>query len=110
MLLPKCPLCLTAWLTVATGVSFSAAAAAWLRGSMVLLWVGALGGMIWRRLFGRRLAKALLAALVEGRTRALIGFHLQATGPRRTGFGLEICRRQRRELYQTKTWFLVDFW
>ena len=54
MLLPKCPLCLAAWLTVATGVSFSAAGAAWLRGSVVLLWVGALGVMIWRRLSERR--------------------------------------------------------
>jgi hypothetical protein len=52
LLLPKCPLCLAAWLTVGTGVSFSAACAAWLRGSIVLLWVGALTIMTWRRLFG----------------------------------------------------------
>ena len=52
MLLLKCPLCLAAWLTVGTGVSFSAACAAWLRGSIVLLWVGALTIMTWRRLFG----------------------------------------------------------
>jgi hypothetical protein len=54
MLLPKCPLCLAAWLTVATGVSFSAAGAAWLGGSVVLLWLGALGVMIWLRPSERR--------------------------------------------------------
>ena len=37
VLLPKCPLCLAAWLTVATGVSFSATGAAWVRVSIVLL-------------------------------------------------------------------------
>jgi hypothetical protein len=50
--LPKCPLCLAAWLTVATGVSFSAAGAAWVRASIVLLWVAALAPVIWRRVFG----------------------------------------------------------
>ncbi|HEY1339946.1 MAG TPA: hypothetical protein VGF59_20680 [Bryobacteraceae bacterium] len=49
MLLPKCPLCLAAWLTVATGVTFSTAGAMWLRWSLVLLWIGALLLMIWRR-------------------------------------------------------------
>lgn len=48
LLLPKCPLCIAAWLTFATGVSFPAAGAAWLRGSIVLLWIAALGLMIWR--------------------------------------------------------------
>jgi hypothetical protein len=56
VLLPKCPLCLAAWLTAATGVSFSAAGAAWLRGSMVLLWIAVLGLMIWHA-FGRRPAR-----------------------------------------------------
>jgi hypothetical protein len=52
VLLPKCPLCLAAWLTVATGVSFPVAGAAWVRASIVLLWVAALAPMIWRRGFG----------------------------------------------------------
>jgi hypothetical protein len=53
MFLPKCPLCLAAWLTVATGVSFSASSAAWVRGSVALLWIAAVAVMIWRRAFGR---------------------------------------------------------
>jgi hypothetical protein len=54
MLMPKCPLCLAAWLTIATGVSFSATGAAWLRWSITLLWLGALAVMIWRLRVGRR--------------------------------------------------------
>jgi hypothetical protein len=50
--LPKCPLCLAAWLAVATGFSFSAVGAAWVRGSIVLLWVAAVAPIIWRRVFG----------------------------------------------------------
>jgi len=53
VLLPKCPLCLAAWLTVATGVSFSATGAAWVRGSIALLWIAAVVVMILRREFGR---------------------------------------------------------
>jgi hypothetical protein len=49
LLLPKCPLCLAAWLVVATGIRFSASGAAWLCWSIVLLWAGALGVMIWSR-------------------------------------------------------------
>jgi hypothetical protein len=41
VLLPKCPLCLAAWLTVVTGVGFSAASAAWLRGMLVVFSVAA---------------------------------------------------------------------
>jgi hypothetical protein len=41
VLLPKCPLCLAAWLTVATGVSFSAVVASWVRVALVVFWVGA---------------------------------------------------------------------
>ena len=51
--LPKCPLCLAAWLTVATGVSFSAGAAAWLRVIIVLLCLAALTPIICRRAFNR---------------------------------------------------------
>ena len=40
-LLPKCPLCIAAWLTAATGVGFSAAGAAWVRGMLVVFWVAA---------------------------------------------------------------------
>jgi threonine/homoserine/homoserine lactone efflux protein len=35
VLLPKCPLCLAAWLTIATGVAVSAAVAAWIHGLIV---------------------------------------------------------------------------
>jgi hypothetical protein len=53
VLLPKCPLCLAAWLTAATGFGFPAAGAAWVRGMLVVFWVAAVAPMIWRRLFGR---------------------------------------------------------
>jgi len=42
LLLPKCPLCLAAWLTLAAGIGVSAAAAAWVRGLIVVFWVVAL--------------------------------------------------------------------
>jgi hypothetical protein len=41
VLLPKCPLCLAAWLTIATGVGVSAAAAARVRELVVVLCVAA---------------------------------------------------------------------
>ncbi len=41
ILLPKCPLCLAAWLTIATGVGFSAAGAAWVRGMLMAFLVAA---------------------------------------------------------------------
>lgn len=53
VLLPKCPLCLAALLTGASGVSFSATSAAWVRGGIVLLWIAAAASAIWRRAFGR---------------------------------------------------------
>jgi hypothetical protein len=57
VLLPKCPLCLAAWLTVVTGVGFSAAGAAWVRGMLVVFWVAAAAlaaaPMIRRAAFGR---------------------------------------------------------
>jgi hypothetical protein len=50
VLLPKCPLCLAAWLTVVTGVGFSAAGAAWVRGTLVVSWIAAvaLAIALWR--------------------------------------------------------------
>lgn len=53
-LLPKCPLCLAAWLAVATGFTFTAAGVAWLRGSIALFWLGALAVIIVRRRSGRK--------------------------------------------------------
>jgi hypothetical protein len=53
VLLPKCPLCLAAWLTVVTGISFPIAGAAWLRGTIVLLWIAAVVPIVWCRTFGR---------------------------------------------------------
>ena len=42
VLLPKCPLCLAAWLTVATGIGISAAAVAWAREMVVGVWIALL--------------------------------------------------------------------
>lgn len=42
LLLPKCPLCLAAWLTVVTGIAVPAAAAAHVREMMVVFWAAAL--------------------------------------------------------------------
>jgi hypothetical protein len=41
VLLPKCPLCLAAWLTVATGVAIPAAVAASVRGLITAVWIAA---------------------------------------------------------------------
>jgi hypothetical protein len=41
VLLPKCPLCLAAWLTVISGTAVSAAGAARMRGLIVVVWVAA---------------------------------------------------------------------
>jgi len=38
-LLPKCPLCIAAWLTALTGIGIPAAAAAGVRGVIVAIWV-----------------------------------------------------------------------
>ena len=56
LLLPKCPLCLAMWLALATGLSVPVAGIAWLRGGIVLLWVGAIGVVIWCRRNQRRLS------------------------------------------------------
>ncbi len=38
-LLPKCPLCLAAWLTMATGIGVSRAAAAGMRELILVIWI-----------------------------------------------------------------------
>lgn len=60
VLLPKCPLCLAAWLAVATGVSIPVALVAPVRGLVIALWVAAMifaGAQILRR---RRAARSPL--------------------------------------------------
>ena len=42
VLLPKCPLCLAAWLTVASGGAISATSAVQIRWAIVVLWVAIL--------------------------------------------------------------------
>jgi hypothetical protein len=42
LLLPKCPLCLAAWLTIVTGIGVSGAAAVWVRGAIVVFGVSGL--------------------------------------------------------------------
>jgi hypothetical protein len=58
LLLPKCPLCLAAWLTVATGAGISAAAVARVRGLIVITWLALLVlvavQIVRRRAFGGR--------------------------------------------------------
>jgi len=59
VLLPKCPLCLAAWLTVATGIAVPAALVAPVRGLVVVFWATAvaLGAtQIVRRRANRRTA------------------------------------------------------
>jgi hypothetical protein len=57
VLLPKCPLCLAAWLTVVTSVGFSVAGAAWVRGIVAMFSVVAVAlaaaPTVRRRAFGR---------------------------------------------------------
>ena len=42
VLLPKCPLCLAAWLTLVTGVSFPVSGVRWVREMLVVSWITAI--------------------------------------------------------------------
>jgi hypothetical protein len=53
LFLPKCPLCLAAWLTVATGIGISAGGVVWLRAILLLLWILAVTTLVWRRQLDR---------------------------------------------------------
>ncbi len=57
-LLPKCPLCLAAWLTVATGIGVSAAVAALVRNLLLILCIAVAAGVVGSALLGRRRASA----------------------------------------------------
>src|SRR3954451_20137663 len=63
VLLPKCPLCLAAWLTVVTGGGFTAVSAAWVREIVVILWgtavVLAAARIVRRRAFEREPARSV---------------------------------------------------
>ena len=59
VLLPKCPLCLAAWLTVVTGVGFPAAAAARVRGLIVIFWVAAVALAVARIVRRRAVRRSL---------------------------------------------------
>lgn len=47
-LVPKCPMCVAAWVSLMTGVSLSLQAASWLRGGMLAVCVGLLGLLVVR--------------------------------------------------------------
>lgn len=53
VLLPKCPLCLAAWLTLVTGIGIPAAYAARIREGMAIL-SAVIAGLAAARIFGRR--------------------------------------------------------
>lgn len=63
VLLPKCPLCLAAWLTVVTGVGFSTTGAAWVRGILAVLSVTVVAFVIWRS------AKSKIGKIGDGQNR-----------------------------------------
>jgi hypothetical protein len=48
VLLPKCPLCLAGWLTVATGFGFSASGAVWVHWGLVMLSLAAVALLLIR--------------------------------------------------------------
>lgn len=49
LILPKCPFCIAAWLTLATGIGISAAGVTYLRAALLLLWIAAVSSLLWRR-------------------------------------------------------------
>jgi hypothetical protein len=55
--LPKCPLCLAAWLTVVTGVGVSASAVVRLRALTLVFWVAALAIAAVQMIRGRASAR-----------------------------------------------------
>jgi hypothetical protein len=50
LLIPKCPLCLAAYITLVTGIGIPFAAAAWLRGSLIVLCVASLVWLVTKTL------------------------------------------------------------
>ncbi len=69
--LPKCPLCLAAWLTAATGIGVPAAWAAQVRWLIVALWVAAVAFYVLLRQTGRVRRRA--AAGTAGPNCAAVG-------------------------------------
>lgn len=65
LILPKCPLCLAAWLTVATGLTISAATVTWMRTGILLLWTAAVAVFLWRRTSRARRSVRSRCAAVE---------------------------------------------
>jgi hypothetical protein len=80
VLLPKCPLCLAAWLSVATGIAVPAAAVARVRGLIVVFWAAAV---------------ALAATKI---VRASLGFGRRKRLPHLGGALTEMSRVQNRRL------------
>jgi hypothetical protein len=62
VLMPKCPLCLVAYIALATGVGVSLGVAAWIRGSLLAICIAALA-----YLFVRAAAGVLRAARPQAR-------------------------------------------
>jgi hypothetical protein len=51
VLMPKCPICLAAYIALVTGISIPIAAAAWLRGSLIALCVLLIIFILWKNFF-----------------------------------------------------------